>query len=109
MASINCQLGIPGKREPDEKLCPSGWPASKSVVWRSKNVSLFPLLTKGQRIGTYLYSFKVIVFLPQAKVPPRFGAESSAFTRLLSTGVSNSQTLYFRNREVDMFLPQTKV
>ena len=31
--------------------------------------------TKGQRVGTYLYSFKVIVLLPQTKVPPRFRSE----------------------------------
>ena len=66
-------------------------------------------LTKGQRIGTYLYSFKVAVFLPQTKVLPRFRSESSALSRLLSTGMTNTYSLYIGNREVDMFLPQTKV
>ena len=59
-------------------------------------------LTSGQRVRTYLCSFKVIVFLPQTKVPPRFRSESSVLSRLLSTGVANSQPLYFRNREVDV-------
>ena len=69
-------------------------------------MSMFTL-TKGQRVGTYLYSFKVIVFLPQTKVSPRFRSKSSVLSMLLSTGASNSQPLYFRNR-VDRFLPQTK-
>ena len=53
-------------------------------------------VTKCQRVETYLLYFKVIVFLPQTKVPPRFRLESSVLSRLLSTGVANSQTLYFR-------------
>ena len=65
-------------------------------------------------LGTYLEfgtssSFKVIVILPQAKVSPRCSSESSALSRILPTGVANSQTLYYKYREVDVFLPQTKV
>ena len=67
------------------------------------------LLTKGQRIGNCLYSFKVIVFLPQRKLPPRFRTKSPALSGLLSTGVTYSQPLFFWNREVGVFLPQTKV
>ena len=80
-----------------------------SNLWRPQKCELVSTLTKGHRVGTHLYSFKVIVFLPQRKVPPRFWSESSGLSRLLSMGVPNNQTLYFRNREVDMFLSQTKM
>ena len=52
---------------------------------------------------------KVIVLLPQTKVPPRFRSESSAFSMLSSTSIADSQTFDFKYRELDMFLPQTKV
>ena len=66
-------------------------------------------LTKGQRVETYLYFFKDIVFLHQTKVLSRFRSENCALSRLLSTGLANIQTLYFKNRQVNMFLAQTKV
>lgn len=55
-----------------------------------------------------LYFFKVIVCF-YLKVPPKFKSESSAVSRLFSTGGANIQVLSFRNREVDMLLPQTEV
>ena len=72
-------------------------------------MSLFALWAKGQRVETELYSFKVIVLLPQTKVPSRFRSESSAFSMLSSTGIADRQTFDFKYRELDMFLPQTKV
>ena len=60
-------------------------------------------MTKSQRVETYLYSFKGIVLLLKTKFPPRFRSKGSAFRKLLSTVVPNSQTLYFMNREVDIF------
>ena len=48
-------------------------------------------LIKDQIAGSYLYFFKVIVFLPQTNVPPTFRSKTSALSKLLSTGVSNSQ------------------
>lgn len=63
---------------------------------------------QGQRVGTHLYSLEVIVFLLQ-RFHLDFRSESSACARLLSTGVANIQTLYFRIGEAEMFLPQTKV
>ena len=72
---------------------------------KAQNDQPISMLTKGQRVETY----KVIVLLPQTKDPTRYCSESSALSRLLSTEVTNSQTLCSRNREVDLFPPQTKV
>ena len=76
-----------------------------AILWRPKNLSLFPHRPKVRVLEITSSFFKVIVYLPQKKVPPRFRSESSVLSRLLSTCVVNSQTLYFKYREEDMFLP----
>ena len=48
-------------------------------------------LIKDQSVGTDLYFFKVIVFLPQTKFPPSFRSESSDLPRLLLSGGTNRQ------------------
>lgn len=53
-------------------------------------------------------SFKIVVFLLQGKVPPRFRLECCGLSMLLSIGVADIQTFYFKNGEVDMFIPQTE-
>lgn len=71
-------------------------------------MSLFSYWPKVKEFELISSSFKFIVLLPQTKVPHGLRSESSALSRLMSTGVSNSQTLYFRNKEVDLFLTLKK-
>ena len=59
-------------------------------VWRPQK-GLFPHWPKVRELGLVSSSFKVIVYLPQTKVPPNCKSESSALSRWLSTGVANSQ------------------
>ena len=73
----------------------------------AQNCEPVSMLRKGQRVGTFLWSFKITVLLPQQWLHLDFEQRG-----LLSQGIANSvaniQTLCFRNREVDVFLLQIK-
>ena len=70
-------------------------------------MKLFPISTLSA--GQWFSAQGGCPFLSRADVPSRFRSESFALLNLLSTGVVNIQTLYFKYREVDVFLLQTNV
>lgn len=61
-------------------------------------------MTKGQRMDLYLFQ-NCCFFLKQWS---HQCVEQRIVSRLLSIGVAKIQTLYFRKREVDMFLPRVQ-
>ena len=80
----------------------------------AQNVSLFPLCLKvrvsacpklspfhpdrRQEYQELIFLKGYCLFLPQIMIPLRFRSESSSLSRLLSTGVANTQTLLLQGQ-----------